>query len=121
MANTGLTAWYPLEEAAVCLSDRAGVKIHRHDLLGAAFTTRLPLVVCVPSGTKDSEGRPIDEGLWDLLLEGSWGQQARQQFAHEISSVDSIAKRRWHVGRERRKTSPTATSGLSRYKARRDP
>ncbi len=91
MANTGLTAWYPLEEAAVCLSDRAGVKIHRHDLLGAAFTTRLPLVVCVPSGTKDSEGRPIDEGLWDLLLEGSWGQQARQQFAHEISSVDSIA------------------------------
>ena len=60
MANTGLTAWYPLEEAAVCLSDRAGVKIHRHDLLGAAFTTRLPLVVCVPSGTKDSEGRPID-------------------------------------------------------------
>ena len=85
MANTGLTAWYPLDEAAEAMSRHIGANIHRHALLGAALTNRLPLVVCVPSGTKDSEGQPIDEGLWDLLLEGSRGQQARQQLAHEIS------------------------------------
>ena len=85
MANTGFTAWYPLDEAAGVMSRHTGVNIHRHDLLGAALTTRLPLVVCVPSGTKDSEGQPIDEGLWDLLVEGSRGQPAQQQLAHEIS------------------------------------
>jgi len=85
MANTGFTAWYPLVEAAEVISGRAGVNIHRHDLLGAALTTRLPLVVCVPSGTTDSEGQPIGEGLWDLLVEGSRGQPAQRQLAHEIA------------------------------------
>ena len=96
MANTGLTAWYPLDEAAEVISRHTGANIHRHDLLGAALATRLPLVVCVPNGTTDSEGQPIDDGLWDLLVEGSRGRPARQQLAYEISPdiPNSHARRR---------------------------
>ena len=89
------TAWYPLDEATGVISRRLGYSVHRYDLLGAALSTRLPLVVCVPSGTTDSEGQPIDEGLWDLLVEGSRGQPARRQLAHEISPGISTVDSMW--------------------------
>ena len=50
-------------------------RIRGADVLRFALDGDLPLVVDVPTGTEDGEGRAIEAGIWDLPLEGAGRQQ----------------------------------------------
>ena len=50
-------------------------RIRWADVLRFALDGDLPLVVDVPTGTEDGEGRAIEAGIWDLPLEGAGRQQ----------------------------------------------
>ena len=87
--------WLPfgdtIGKAVDYLSDKSGEsqdglnpnRIRMADLYLFARQKQLPLVVKVPPGTKDGEGRPIEEGLWDLPMEGAAKQQVNMTITSE--------------------------------------
>ena len=93
--------WLPfgdtIGKAVDYLSDKSGEsqdglnpnRIRMADLYLFARQKQLPLVVKVPPGTKDGEGRPIEEGLWDLPMEGAAKQQVEYDY-HVRANLPSI-------------------------------
>ena len=58
-------------------------RVRGADVLRFALDGDLPLVVDVPTGTEDGESRPIEAGLWILVMEGERGTPARRQIEHD--------------------------------------
>ena len=78
-----LRKWLNIYEAAQYLSWKIGSPCGENgitdlDVLRFAIDGDLPLVVNLPTGTKDRAGLEV-EGLWDLLMEGERGEAGRQQ------------------------------------------
>ena len=69
-------------------------RIRGVDVLRSALDGNLRLVVDVPTGTEDGEGRPIEAGLWDLPLEGAGRQQVEYDWRVRAglapSNIDGI-------------------------------
>ena len=80
-----------IDEAVDYLSAKSGesqdlmnpTRILGADVLRFALDGKLRLVVDVPTGTEDGESRPIEAGLWDLVMEGERGTPGRQQVEHD--------------------------------------
>ena len=75
---------------AKAASEKSGESLSHADVLRFALEEHLPLVVNVPTGTRQKVpigynlGTPtIEAGLWDLLIEGERGIPGRQQIEHD--------------------------------------
>ena len=92
-------------------------RVRGADVLRLALDGRLPLVVDVPTGTEDSEGRSIEAGLWDLPID----QAAKQQIEYEwrlregsdFSNTDGIEGAWVERGKDRRQLVPESCPGAS--------
>ena len=92
-------------------------RVRGADVLRLALDGRLPLVVDVPTGTEDSEGRSIEAGLWDLPID----QAAKQQIEYEwrlcdgsdSSNTDGIEGAWVERGKDRRQLEPVRVFGSS--------
>jgi len=84
-------SWLNKYEAAHQLSKRTGTAFDHTDLLRIALDRGVRFVVDVPTGTKDRQGRPMESGLWDLIIEGKDGQPGKQQIEFEINRQVSLA------------------------------
>jgi hypothetical protein len=92
-----------IDEAARYLSEKRGEsqdlmhpnRIRGADVLRSALDGALRLVVDVPTGTEDGEGRPIEAGLWDFPVEGAGRQQVEYNWRVSdglaSSNIDGIA------------------------------
>ena len=70
-------------EVAQRLSEKAGEKVERADVLSYALNGYLPLAMDIATNTKDVEGRPLERGVWDLVMEGEQGKNAKRQIEHD--------------------------------------
>jgi hypothetical protein len=87
------------------------------DVLRLALDGRLPLVVDVPTGTEDSEGRSIEAGLWDLPIEQAAKQQIeydwRLRDGSDSRNTDGIEGAWVERGKDRRQLEPVRDFGSS--------
>ena len=93
---SALKDWYDIYEASDELSQKIPKLRNRHpseerDVLRYALDGHLPLVLNLPTGTEDREGRPMEGGLWDLLIEGERGKPGRQQVEHKHNPRVSLS------------------------------
>ena len=63
-------SWWNKYEAAYQISKRTRISFILADLLRIALDRGVQFVVDVPTGTQDSQGRPMESGLWDLITGG---------------------------------------------------
>ena len=82
--------WYDPYEAAAYLSDQTNYDLDHRAVLLCALNKGLRLVVYVPTGTEDREGRPMQDGLWDLIADGKLGNPARQHLQHETNPATPL-------------------------------
>ena len=94
-----LQEWLSKYEAAHYLSQKivdpqrwglGEASIKEKDVLRYALEGHLRLVVYVPVGLKDIEGRSLEEGLWDLVIEGERGKPGRQQIRRHYDPNVSV-------------------------------
>ena len=78
--------WLDKDEAAQELSEKTGIKLSSADALRCALDRGVRFVVYVPAGTKDRLRRPMESGLWELMIEGEFGEPGRFQIEYEINS-----------------------------------
>ena len=93
MVNPTTQEWYDLAEAAQFLSNLIGQKLDDRDVLLCALNRGLQLVVDIPTGTTDKQGRELEGGRWELIASGKIGDPARQELQHRINpnvSLDGI-------------------------------
>ena len=85
--------WLPVAEtmcndAASYLTEKIGnagegdyVGVTRAAVFRFAFEGRLPIIVSLPDGATDAEGRPMEPGLWDVEVQG--GTKREFEYYHE--------------------------------------
>ena len=72
-----------IDEVAQRLSEKAGEKVEKADVLSYALHGYLPLALDIATNTKDVEGRPLERGVWDLVMEGEQGNNSKRQVEHD--------------------------------------
>jgi len=84
--KSALKKYWTIDEVAQRLSENSDESVSREEVLGFALDGHLPLVVYCPTGTRLNSNpfRPsaVEEGLWDVELEGGRGAPARQHLEH---------------------------------------
>jgi len=79
-------------EVALYLSQDSTERVSENDVIGFVLEGHLPLVVYCPTATREYKGSSfsgsyithptVEEGLWDVVLEGERGAPARQYLEH---------------------------------------
>ena len=88
--KSALKKYWTIDEAAQRLSENSDESVSAKDVIGFVLDGHLPLVVYCPTGTRQprlGSGFPfsnptVEEGLWDVELEGERGAPARQHLEH---------------------------------------
>ena len=80
-----------IAEVAQRLSEKAGEKVETADVLSYALHGYLPLAMDIATNTKDVEGRPLEPGVWDLVMEGEQGINAKRQVEHDHRLLVNLA------------------------------
>ena len=78
-------SWLDKAEAAQELSEKTGTKLCSADALRCALDRGVRFVVYVPTGTKDLQSRPMDPGLWELMLKGTALSGAHRRLVYYLS------------------------------------
>ena len=107
-------------EVALYLSQDSTERVSENDVIGFVLDGHLPLVVYCPSGTRQTapqgwgtsglEHPRIEEGLWDVALEGERGEPARQYLEHLRANL--VRDQRTAVGAWISRPSATHKSGF---------
>ena len=84
-------SWWNKYEAAYQISKRTRISFILADLLRIALDRGVQFVVDVPTGTQDSQGRPMESGLWDLITGGKDGEPGRRQVEYEMNAFARLS------------------------------
>tara|TARA_B100001123_G_scaffold439303_1_gene575896 strand:- start:4588 stop:5511 length:924 start_codon:yes stop_codon:yes gene_type:complete len=92
-------------EVALYLSQDSTERVSENDVIGFVLEGHLPLVVYCPTGTRQYRGSSfagshithptVEEGLWDVVLEGERGAPARQYLEHLRTNLVRDAVGAW--------------------------
>ena len=83
--KSALKKYWTIDEVAQRLSENSDESVSREEVLGFALDGHLPLVVYCPTGTRrhvTTWSATVEEGLWDVELEGERGAPARRHLEH---------------------------------------
>lgn len=107
-------------EVALYLSQDSTERVSENDVIGFVLDGDLPLVVYCPSGTRQTASQgwgssglahpAVEEGLWDVVLEGERGVPARQYLEHLRTNL--VRDQRAAVGAWISRPSATHKSGF---------